>query len=63
MVAGAKSSMCIICDETQQEGIIILGSFICSHCERKIVETSVEQEDYCSYFPKIKKIWAFALSN
>ncbi len=63
MVINVKNLMCLVCEETDQEGIIILGSFICSDCEKRIVETSVDHEDYYGYLSKLKKIWALALSN
>lgn len=55
-------SACLVCEEEKPSGILILGSFICEECEKKIIETRVHEKEYCGYLHKLKKIWEFVLT-
>lgn len=46
---------CIICSRGSSDGINILGSFICSECEKVIVNSDVDCVDYNEYKDLIKK--------
>ncbi len=54
---------CLLCEESCQEGLVILGCLICYDCEEKIVRTRVSENDYILYMSKIKKIWEVAITN
>ncbi|WP_176758812.1 sigma factor G inhibitor Gin [Alkaliphilus peptidifermentans] len=49
---------CFICNHQDNTGIALLNQFICSRCERKIVNTSPSQIKYQLFKEKIKLLWA-----
>ncbi|MFB5190511.1 sigma factor G inhibitor Gin [Alicyclobacillus fastidiosus] len=55
-------SSCIICHQGKDQGIRICGQFICSDCERDIVNSDVRDEHYQHYVNEMKRIWLSALT-
>lgn len=49
-----KKIDCILCRKPLSNGIIILGKGICRECEKKIVESDINSEDYNIIEEKIK---------
>uniref|UniRef100_UPI001957F500 sigma factor G inhibitor Gin n=1 Tax=Desulforadius tongensis TaxID=1216062 RepID=UPI001957F500 len=55
-----QAARCIYCQSLgsiKNGGIFILGKFICSKCEQKIVQLSCDAQDYTYYVNGLKKIW------
>jgi len=51
---------CTICAEEiyeGQEGFKLLGRYICEKCEKKIVDSTVEDKSYFLLKEKIRTIW------
>lgn len=46
---------CIVCKKESSDGIIVNREFICSCCESKIVNSSVDTDFYNYYVSCIKK--------
>lgn len=44
-----EKDCCVICDNSNEEGIVILEQFICNSCEKEMLTTDVEDEKY-GYF-------------
>ncbi|HAF17016.1 MAG TPA: inhibitor of sigma-G Gin [Peptococcaceae bacterium] len=51
----------MICEQTPPRGIaggiVVSGCFLCTGCEKEIVETRVGDSRYCDIKEKIKRIW------
>lgn len=47
---------CFICGESNCNGIIVNGEFICAECEKNIVSTKVNDNNYDKYKDKIRVI-------
>ncbi|WP_347548172.1 sigma factor G inhibitor Gin [Pseudalkalibacillus hwajinpoensis] len=47
---------CLVCEETSIRGIHICGRFICHDCERKVIETDTNHENYQYYLEKLRKL-------
>jgi len=47
---------CIICSEQKREGIYLYTSFICTECEREIVQTETNEPGYKYYVEKLKAV-------
>ncbi|MBO8138223.1 MAG: sigma-G inhibitor, Gin [Desulfotomaculum sp.] len=55
-----KTAACIYCKKlgkAQRDGINILGNFICSTCEEKMINTKCCSTNYIYYINGLKKIW------
>lgn len=48
---------CIFCDELHMEGIHLRGKFICSKCEKELLEIQVDEPEYDVYKEGLKVIW------
>lgn len=49
---------CIVCDEPiSEQGLEILGNWICSSCEESIVKISIHDARYVEYGQRLKVIW------
>lgn len=48
---------CIFCGQITEDGIHLRGRLICSRCEKKLVNTGVDEPAYQSYKQGIKTIW------
>lgn len=48
--------LCVICDQSKDEGIHLYTSFICSHCEKSMISTDTRDPQYKYYLKKLKKI-------
>ncbi|TFB21061.1 sigma-G inhibitor, Gin [Filobacillus milosensis] len=46
---------CKICEEWKNEGIYLLISFICSDCEKEILDTDPQDERYQYYIDRMKR--------
>ncbi|KEO81451.1 inhibitor of sigma-G Gin [Tumebacillus flagellatus] len=53
---------CIVCSQQKDLGIRIFQSFLCTECEREIVQTDVLDEKYPYYIDRMKQIWMSAIS-
>lgn len=47
---------CMICNEPDEEGIKILGQFICKSCETDILKTDVEDERYAYFVVQMRSL-------
>lgn len=47
---------CLICDEIKHDGIHILGWFLCSSCEQKLIKTETNDASYAFYLKKLRKL-------
>ncbi|WEG12755.1 sigma factor G inhibitor Gin [Pullulanibacillus sp. KACC 23026] len=47
---------CIICDEKKDSGIYICNQLICHSCQKKIVETDVDDATYELLVKQLKKL-------
>ena len=45
---------CVICNETKENGIVILQSFICANCENEMINTSTDDAQYKVYIEKLR---------
>jgi hypothetical protein len=58
---GVLLPVCMICEQTPPRGIaggiVVSGCFLCTACEKEIVQTRVGDRRYCDIKEKIKKIW------
>lgn len=52
-----KGGTCIVCSEEKEFGIRIFNQFLCTECEREIVQTDVQDEKYAFYIDRMKQIW------
>ncbi|GEL78283.1 sigma factor G inhibitor Gin [Tenuibacillus multivorans] len=46
---------CKICEEWKTEGIYLFISFICSNCEKEILETDPTDERYQYYVDRLRR--------
>ncbi|RXT08981.1 sigma factor G inhibitor Gin [Ammoniphilus sp. CFH 90114] len=52
-----KEKNCIVCGESNKEGIFIWEAFICQSCEQEMVHTDVMDAKYPFFIEKMKNIW------
>ncbi|UCZ53287.1 sigma factor G inhibitor Gin [Bacillus shivajii] len=50
------SQECLICKEEKQKGIHLLTYFICKNCEKNVVESVAEDDDYQHYVEQLRKV-------
>ncbi|WP_017434453.1 MULTISPECIES: sigma factor G inhibitor Gin [Parageobacillus] len=48
--------VCIVCEQSKQEGIHIFGRFLCLDCEKAMVQTDTADPKYRFYVKQLKKI-------
>ncbi|QSZ27062.1 sigma factor G inhibitor Gin [Aceticella autotrophica] len=48
---------CFICDQESDEGIEVLGKFLCTDCQRTIVNLTPDNDAYGFYKKKMAEIW------
>ncbi len=53
---------CIFCSKEKKEGINLLEAFICSPCERELINAPVAGDRYKYYLAKLKQVWQSNLS-
>ncbi len=53
----AQKSMkqCKVCEEWKEDGIYLLISFICTSCEKEMLETDPQDERYQYYVDRLKR--------
>ncbi|WP_078378412.1 sigma factor G inhibitor Gin [Sutcliffiella halmapala] len=47
---------CIICEEKKEMGIHLYTEFICTDCEKDMLQTDAEDPKYKFYLQQLKKI-------
>lgn len=47
---------CIICEETKYEGYHLYTKFICTDCEKDMLQTETDDPKYHFYIKKLKKV-------
>lgn len=47
--------ICIICGKKKGSGIKVNNAFICSECEKEIINTEVENEKYYFFVKQMKE--------
>jgi len=47
---------CVMCEEEKEIGIHLYKLFICSACERKMLQTEPHEETYHYYLKKLKNM-------
>ncbi|HZG60896.1 MAG TPA: sigma factor G inhibitor Gin [Anoxybacillus sp.] len=47
---------CIICEQPKLKGIHLYTKFICSDCEKDIIQTDTDNPKYRFYLQQLKKI-------
>ena len=59
---GILLPVCMICEQTPFRGIaggiLVSGRFLCTRCEREIVNIQVDDSRYAHLREKLKKLWA-----
>jgi hypothetical protein len=53
---GTETSICIICGQSKQEGIMLISEFICEQCEHEMVHTDVKDEKYPFFIRQLKQV-------
>ncbi len=48
---------CIFCGRGKKEGINVMEAFICTPCEKELIEAPVAGDKYKYYIIKLKKAW------
>lgn len=48
---------CIICGRISQEGLRVMGKFICSACEKRIANSKISDADYDKLRERLKELW------
>lgn len=48
---------CFICDKEVQDGIDVLGKFICEECQKRLINLSPFDKNYDFYRQKMIDIW------
>lgn len=56
MMRQGKLSVCGICEEEKNKGILVYRLFICDECERNMIHTEPKEEKYRYYLKKLKNI-------
>jgi len=54
---------CFLCSSFIDDGICFLKGILCPECEKKIVDSSSEEERYTDYMKKIKQMWRGVFSQ
>ncbi|MEB3102385.1 sigma factor G inhibitor Gin [Ferviditalea candida] len=52
-----RDSTCIICKQEKSDGIKIYFRFICSDCEKEMVQTDVQDTKYLFFIDRMRQIW------
>lgn len=47
---------CVICDQLKPKGIHLYTSFICTECERDLIQTETSNPKYKFFLNQLKKI-------
>lgn len=48
---------CMVCGQTNEEGIRIVAAFICHACETEMVQTEVEDARYAYFVRRMRQLW------
>lgn len=56
MEKGCNEEKCSVCEQKKEEGIHLTDIYICSNCEREIVNSDVNDEFYKYYLQKLRKL-------
>jgi len=52
-----ESLRCYFCNEEDNKGIILLNKYICSNCEKSLIETPNYELRYEINRRKVQKLW------
>ena len=47
---------CVICEQSKYRGIHLYTRFICTECERDMIQTETNDPKYHYYLSKLKKV-------
>lgn len=47
---------CVICEQNKQLGIHLYTSFICTECEKMMIQTDTSDPNYKFYVDKLRKV-------
>ncbi|MGH2332214.1 sigma factor G inhibitor Gin [Thermoanaerobacter mathranii] len=53
----ATRKKCFICEQQSEDGIEVLGKFLCTSCQEKLIDLSPFDESYDFYKQKMIDIW------
>lgn len=53
----ATKRKCFICEQQSEDGIEVLGKFLCTNCQEKLIDLSPFDESYDFYKQKMIDIW------
>lgn len=59
----SKKGMCYVCEKESDQGIYVLGKFLCTDCQNKLINLSPIDEDYNFYRSKMIDIWKDYMNN
>lgn len=48
--------LCVVCEQSKPKGIHLYTSFICTDCEREIIQSDMSDPKYKYYLHQLKKI-------
>jgi hypothetical protein len=51
-----KGETCVICEQVKPIGIHLYTSFICTECERGMIDTDTSDPNYKFYVDKLRKV-------
>lgn len=51
-----SNDICMICDELKENGVQIHHHFICTHCEKEMINLQVHTDLYSYFVQKLKKL-------
>ncbi|MGM7637447.1 sigma factor G inhibitor Gin [Bacillus sp. Hm123] len=51
-----EDHICMVCEQSKQEGMYIYQAFICKECEKKVLQTEPEEKAYIHFVKKLRKI-------
>lgn len=54
---------CFVCEQDSDDGIEVLGEFLCTDCQRKLINLSPRDEGYDFYRRKMIDIWENYMEN
>lgn len=55
-IHSSVGEMCIVCEEKKDRGIHLYTEFICTDCEKDMLQTDTEDPKYRFYLKQLKKI-------
>jgi hypothetical protein len=56
LAAKSTGEACVVCEKSKSLGIRVWNQFLCVECERKIVSTDTDDEQYHYYLKQLRKV-------